>query len=57
MRAKEAEINTNVPYHDIDVRWEAMVPVLRGEIPVFIQANEVKQIKVRRQSSIKRIIW
>jgi imidazolonepropionase-like amidohydrolase len=30
---------------DLDSRWEAMLPVLRGELPVFVHANEVKQIE------------
>jgi imidazolonepropionase-like amidohydrolase len=30
---------------DADSRWEAMLPVLRGELPVFVHANEVKQIE------------
>ncbi|MSU25114.1 MAG: amidohydrolase [Opitutus sp.] len=30
---------------DVDARWEAMIPVLRGALPVFVQADEVKQIE------------
>ncbi len=30
---------------DTDSRWEAMLPVLRGELPVFVHASEVKQIE------------
>lgn len=30
---------------DFDSRWEAMLPVLRGELPVFVHATEVKQIE------------
>lgn len=30
---------------DTDSRWDAMLPVLRGEVPVFVHANEVKQIE------------
>jgi imidazolonepropionase-like amidohydrolase len=29
----------------IDVRWEAMIPVLEGKIPVHIFANEITQIQ------------
>ncbi len=29
----------------LDARWEAMLPVLRGELPVMIHANEVQQIQ------------
>lgn len=30
---------------DTDARWEALQPVLRGELPVFVHAEEVKQIE------------
>ncbi len=30
---------------DSDSRWDAMLPALRGELPVFVHANEVKQIE------------
>lgn len=32
-------------HHPFDIRWEAMLPVLRQEIPVFITVNDLKQIK------------
>ncbi|MGB5875511.1 MAG: amidohydrolase family protein [Bacteroidota bacterium] len=45
MNAKLAEGRKDVPYHDIDQRWEAMIPVLRGEVPVVVWANEARQIQ------------
>lgn len=33
------------PSHDTDPRWEAMIPVLDGEVPVIVQADEVRQIQ------------
>jgi imidazolonepropionase-like amidohydrolase len=30
---------------DTDLRWEAMLPVLRGELPVFVHADDMKQIR------------
>lgn len=45
MKAKEAESQKDIPYHDTDSRWEAMIPVLKGEIPVFVAANEIMQIE------------
>ncbi len=30
---------------DIDSRWEAMLPVVRGELPVFVHADERSQIE------------
>ena len=31
--------------HDTDSRWEAMVPVVNGEVPVVVSANGVQQIQ------------
>lgn len=43
-RAKEAEVQKGVPYHDTDLKYEAMIPVLEGEVPVFVHANSAKEI-------------
>jgi imidazolonepropionase-like amidohydrolase len=45
LKAKEAETQTGVPYHNTDLRWEAMIPVFKKEIPVFVHANEIRQIQ------------
>ena len=45
LKAKEAESQHGVPYHDSDLRWDAMIPVLKGEIPVMVHANEIRQIQ------------
>jgi imidazolonepropionase-like amidohydrolase len=45
MKAKKAEQQRGVPHHDIDMRWEAMIPVLEGKVPVFVGANELSQIQ------------
>lgn len=42
-QAREAGANTF--NHPVDVRWEAMLPLLNGELPVFINANDVAQIQ------------
>ncbi len=42
--AREAAGKKGVPFHKYDSRWEAMLPVLRGEVPVWVVADEVKQI-------------
>lgn len=47
--AKNAEAKSGSPRHDSDSRWEAMIPALTGEIPVFVTANEVKQIQAAVQ--------
>lgn len=45
MTAKEAEAKKGVPYHDTDLRWEAMIPVLKKEVPVYLHANEIRQVQ------------
>lgn len=49
MKAKEAETQKGTAYHETDARWEAMIPALKREIPVFVSANEVKQIQAAVQ--------
>lgn len=43
--AKEAAGARGVPFHKHDARWEAMIPVLNGELPVLITANNIKEIQ------------
>ncbi len=31
--------------HPIDLRWEAMLPVLRGELPLIVAADEIQQMQ------------
>ncbi len=31
--------------HDSDLRWEAMIPVLEGRVPVWVLANELSEIQ------------
>ena len=45
LTARQAEGQKNVPAHDRDPRWEAMIPVLRRELPVFVVADEMQQIR------------
>lgn len=40
-KAREGAAGTT----DFDSRWEAMLPVFRGELPVFVHANEIRQIE------------
>jgi len=60
MRATQAEGRAGVPRHDRDPRWEAMIPALKGEIPVFIHANALDQIRAALrfadQESLKRVV-
>ncbi len=41
-KAKQAAVNH---YHATDLRWEAMIPVIKGDIPVIISASEYRQIQ------------
>lgn len=34
-----------IPYHNVDKRWEAMIPVLEGKVPVVVSASEMQQIQ------------
>jgi imidazolonepropionase-like amidohydrolase len=43
--AKEAMNAGEAQRHDLDSRWEAMIPVLNGEVPVVVNASEVRQIQ------------
>ncbi len=45
MTAREAMEAGNSPRHDIDTRWQSMIPVFKGERPVLVNANEVRQIQ------------
>jgi imidazolonepropionase-like amidohydrolase len=60
MRATEAEGKAGVPRHDRDPRWEAMIPALKGQIPVFIHASALNQIRAALrfadQESLKRVV-
>jgi imidazolonepropionase-like amidohydrolase len=49
MVAKKSEEGKGVPYHSTDVRWDAMIPVLEGKVPVFVNANELGQIEAAVQ--------
>lgn len=60
MNAKKAERDKSIPYHNVDARWEAMIPVLEGTIPVVVRANEMRQIQAAvawaAQEKLKLII-
>ena len=42
--ARDADGKKDVPLHKVDVRWEAMIPVLNGELPVWIWADNKQEI-------------
>ncbi len=43
--AREASGTKGLPVHAVDVRWEAMLPVLRGELPVWVEVNGARHIE------------
>jgi imidazolonepropionase-like amidohydrolase len=59
-RAKDAEQQKGVRYHDVDPRWQAMIPVFEGKVPVFVAANELSQIQAAitwaEQEGVKLVI-
>ena len=60
MKAKLAESQPGIPYHKTDLRWEAMIPVLEGKIPVLASAEEIQQIQSvvawAEQENVKLVI-
>jgi len=43
--AREAAQKKGTPFHKKDLRLEALIPVLKGELPVWITANSLQQIE------------
>ncbi len=43
--AHEAGEKKNAPFHKADVRWEALLPVLRGELPLWVSVNGARNIE------------
>lgn len=43
-RARSAH-GDKVPLHPNDQRWEALIPVLEGKMPVIVHADEIQQIE------------
>lgn len=45
MTAKQGSADGKTPAHDVDLRWEAMIPVLEGKEPVILYASDLAQIQ------------
>jgi imidazolonepropionase-like amidohydrolase len=45
MKAKEADVSKKTVYHETDLRWEALIPVLKKELPVFVHADDIHRIQ------------
>lgn len=43
--ARESSGSKGLPAHAVDVRWEAMLPVLRGELPVWVRVDGARNIE------------
>ena len=47
-------------HQDFDARWEAMIPLLKGQIPLAVNANELQQIQAAvafaQQEKVKLVI-
>jgi imidazolonepropionase-like amidohydrolase len=50
MKAIQAAGQDGIPHQRTDVRWEAMIPVLEGKVPVHVRADDLRQIQAA-------IIW
>ncbi len=46
MTAKQAEDKKGVPFHNSDLRWEAIIPVFEKKIPLMVSAEELQQIQM-----------
>jgi imidazolonepropionase-like amidohydrolase len=44
-RAKEAAAKETGPVFEVIPAWEAMLPFIRGELPITVHADEVRQIR------------
>jgi len=59
-KALAAEGKAGIPRHDRDVKWDAMIKALNGEIPVMLHAQRLNQIraalKFADEQGLKRIV-
>lgn len=44
LKAREAMASGGA-FHELDVRWEAMIPMLKGIMPVYVHADEYQQME------------
>ncbi len=60
MAAKQADDDGKGPEPEYDARWEAMLPVLTGKTPVFVEADDVQQIQAAlafcAQQNVRQVI-
>jgi imidazolonepropionase-like amidohydrolase len=60
-RAYEQARRADEGQHPIDLRWEAMLPVLAGKLPLIVDADDIQQIQASvafaEQQKVKLIIY
>ena len=52
-RLRQARSRSAENYHSEDLRWESMIPYVNKKLPIYIHANEVKQIEASISWSIR----
>jgi imidazolonepropionase-like amidohydrolase len=61
MVAKEGDKARGMSRHKNDLRWDAMIAVFRGQLPVIVDADEIQQIEAAvawaDKEKLKLIIW
>jgi imidazolonepropionase-like amidohydrolase len=59
--AKKAAQAAGAKPAEVDVRWEAMIPVLEGKLPVIVEAEEIQQIQAAvaffQKEKVKMIVF
>jgi imidazolonepropionase-like amidohydrolase len=60
LAARESANQSEIPFHKKDLKLEALLPVLKGELPVWITANSLQQIEAgiswSEEQSIKMVL-
>jgi imidazolonepropionase-like amidohydrolase len=60
LTAKQSEKQGTI-YHNVDLRWEAMAPVLDGTVPIFLGGEDIQQIQAAvawsEQENVKLVLF
>ena len=52
-RLRQTKSRSTENYHDEDLRWESMIPYVNKKLPIYVHANEVKQIEAAISWSVR----
>ena len=52
-KLRNAKSQKSTDYHNVDLRWESMEPYVKGNFPIYIHANEVRQIEAAVNWSLR----